>query len=121
MVFFSNSDNGMLLLDALLSHAVGGDQPAAAWLDYESYDAPKRVVQNILEETIREKGIAAGLARYRELKQEYPAQAFEENMLNALGGNRLNSMRIGLSPVWRIFLQTALLRWMRYARYSQAG
>ncbi len=84
-VFFANSNNGMLLLDALLSHAVSGSHPAALWLDYESYDSPKRVVRNLLEQTIRMEGVEAGIVRYQQLEHEYPAEAFEEDMLNSLG------------------------------------
>ena len=41
VVWFINSDNGMLILENLLQLAVGGQQPATAWLDYEQYDSDR--------------------------------------------------------------------------------
>ncbi len=85
LVWLINSNNGMLILEALLSVAAEGSHPVVAWLDYEPYDSPKRRVQLALEETIKNHGIEAGLGQYHELKKERPAEAFEESMLNTLG------------------------------------
>ncbi len=85
VIWFTNSSNGMTILEALLDRAVGGVHPSLAWLDYEQYDASQRVVRKTLERTIREAGLEAGLRRYHELKSSYPADAFGENMLNTLG------------------------------------
>ncbi len=75
----------MTILEALLARAVGGEHPSVAWLDYEPYNAPQRVVRRTLEQTIRKEGLEAALRRYHELKSSYPAEAFGENMLNTLG------------------------------------
>jgi len=93
-VMFTNSDNGMLLLADLVELLYGGDQPALAWLDYESHDAPARLVRLELEEVIRSEGIEAGVERYRALRQTEPPEAFVESMLNALGYSLLRGQRI---------------------------
>ena len=86
MVFFANSDNGMLLLRRLVEGTVGGtEHPALDHLDYDSLDSPRRLVAIELEQTILEQGIAAAQARYVELREEYPEEAFEESVLNRLG------------------------------------
>lgn len=85
VIWFTNSSNGMTILEALLDRAVGGAHPSLAWLDYEQHDAPQRVVRTTLERVIRDEGLEAGLARYHELKRGYPSEAFGENMLNTLG------------------------------------
>ncbi len=91
VVMFTNSDNGMSIVQAILSRAVGGSHPGFAWLDYEAHDAPTRLVRKALERTIRGQGIAAGIDRYYQLKQESPADAFEESMLNTLGYSLLRT------------------------------
>ena len=93
VVWFTNSDNGMLILEPLLDATVGGEHPAVAWLDYERYDDPQRLVRVDLEKTIMTRGIEAGLARYHQLKNHYPAEAFEEGMLNTLGYQLLRGNR----------------------------
>lgn len=85
LVWFTNSDNGMGLLEPLLERIVGGRHPAVRWLDYERYDDPQRLVRRELERVILDQGIEAGLARYRELMRTQPAEAFAEPMLNTLG------------------------------------
>lgn len=91
MVMFANSDNGMLLLADLLGAISEGDHPSVAWLDYESWDAPARLVRLELEEVIRTEGIDAGIARYRLLRKSWPAEAFTEAMLNSLGYSLLRA------------------------------
>ena len=95
MVFFTNSDNGMRILEALVEGVMGGgDHPALRYLDYESYDSPPYVVYTTLEKTILTKGAAAGIAQYLEFKATQPPEAFEENMLNTFGYMLLREARI---------------------------
>jgi CubicO group peptidase (beta-lactamase class C family) len=91
LVMFTNSDNGMLLLEDLLEVVAAADHPSVAWLDYESWDAPARLVRLELEQVIRAEGIDAGIERYRVLRHNEPAEAFEQGMLNALGYNLLGA------------------------------
>jgi len=48
-------------------------------------------VQNALERAIRDKGVEAAIALYRQMKQRYPAEYFRESTLNTLGYQQLNS------------------------------
>ncbi len=91
LVMFSNSDNGMLLLADLLEAVAEGVHPSVAWLDYQSWDAPARLVRLELEEVINTDGIEAGISRYRLLRKSEPSEAFEEGMLNALGYSLLRA------------------------------
>ncbi len=91
MVMFTNSDNGMLLLNDLLGIVADGDHPSLAWLDYQSWDAPARLVRLELEQVISTDGIEAGIERYRLLRQSEPPEAFEEGTLNALGYSLLRA------------------------------
>ncbi len=94
VVWFSNSSNGMTILEALVDLGVGGAHPSLAWLDYEQFNAPQRVVRRTLERVIRDEGLDAGLARYHELKGRHPAEAFGESMLNTLGYQLMGADRI---------------------------
>ncbi len=106
-VMFTNSDNGMLLLADLVDFLFGGDQPALAWLDYETHDAPARLVRLELEEVIRLEGIEAGVERFRAMRTTAPPEVFEESMLNTVGYDLLRGQRVDEAIV--IFqLNTAL-------------
>lgn len=94
VVWFSNSESGHSILKALLGETVGGDHPAVAWLDYESYDAPTRRTRETVWQTIEEEGVEAGIAAYHELKASSSPEAFDEYVLNTLGYRLLRSERI---------------------------
>ncbi|MGD2217036.1 MAG: serine hydrolase, partial [Gemmatimonadales bacterium] len=94
VVWFTNSQNGHAILGALLEETVGGEHPAVTWLDYESYDAPTRVVREAVWQAIEEQGVEAGIAMYRELKASHPPEAFHEFILNMLGYRLLRGDRI---------------------------
>lgn len=93
-VFFSNSDNGMLLLERIVEGTLGGrDHPALAHLDYDSLDSPRRLLVVELERAAREGGAGEVEARYRELADLDPEAPYSERVLNRLGykllGDRL--------------------------------
>ncbi|QXD13828.1 class A beta-lactamase-related serine hydrolase [Rhodocaloribacter litoris] len=96
LVFLSNSNNGMLLLHALLKETFGQDQPAADWLGYDRYDDPQYQIRAELYDVLLKQDVAAAIARYHELKAEaaYPPVAFEEDMLNTLGYRLLRTGRV---------------------------
>lgn len=86
MVFFSNSDNGMLLLRKIVTGTLGGtEHPALDQLDYDSLDSPTRLVALELERVVLARGPTAAAARYAELKATYPREALAEPVLNRLG------------------------------------
>jgi CubicO group peptidase (beta-lactamase class C family) len=42
IVIFTNSANGLSIANEIVKRAIGADQPAIAWLRYESYDSPTK-------------------------------------------------------------------------------
>ena len=51
-------------------------------------------VQNVLEKEIKEKGVPAAIARYRQMRLRYPIEYFKEPTLNALGYRQLNARHV---------------------------
>jgi CubicO group peptidase (beta-lactamase class C family) len=94
VVWFTNSENGHSILGAMLQATVGGRHPAVAWLDYEAYDAPQRVVRRALEGAYKESGLQAAVALYHQLKETRPPEAFDEDLLNQLGYRLLRGDRV---------------------------
>ncbi len=96
MVYFTNSNNGMLILHALLAHTMGGPQPAADWLGYDRYDDPQMQAVRMLYRLIEAGGVETALARYHEMKAAgtLPPAAFEEAMLNTLGYRLLRTEKV---------------------------
>jgi len=93
VVWFTNSENGHSILEAMLAATVGGEHAAAAWLDYEAYDSPTRTVREALVRTYEEQGIDAAVAEYHRLKTTEPTEAFDEFLLNSLGYRLLRADR----------------------------
>jgi CubicO group peptidase (beta-lactamase class C family) len=93
VVVFTNSDNGTALLGAVVTTAMGSDQPGIDWLGYESFNSPGREVRRILERVLQNEGAQAAIDEYHLLKKRYPRDAFREEMLNDLGYGLLRRER----------------------------
>src|SRR5262245_18358969 len=91
VVFFANSVTGLSIAREIVDLAVGGEQPALAWLKYESYKSPGRVLlKNILA-----KGADAALVEYRQWRQgRAPGEVVNENQVNRIGYDLLSAKRI---------------------------
>lgn len=91
VVVFANSANGLSFMTELVDEAVGGQQPALAWLKYESYKSPSRMLlKNILA-----KGAEAGLQEYRRWRTgRASTEAINEAQMNRLGYNLLAMKRV---------------------------
>lgn len=91
VVVFANSANGLSFMPELVDEAVGGEQPALAWLRYESYKSPGRVLlKNILAS-----GVEAGLQEYRRWRSGRAAnETVNEAQMNRLGYNLLGLKRV---------------------------
>jgi CubicO group peptidase (beta-lactamase class C family) len=94
VVWFTNSENGHSILGAMLGATVGGHQPAVAWLDYEAFDSPTRVVREAMEAAYEASGIEAAVAEYHRMRAIHPPKAFGESFLNGLGYRLLRADRI---------------------------
>ncbi|MBI1762102.1 MAG: serine hydrolase [Acidobacteria bacterium] len=91
VVFFANSANGLSIAREIVAAAVGGAQPALAWLNYESYQSPGRT----LFKTILTKGAEAALTEYRAARAGHPAsETVNENQMNRLGYDLLGMKRM---------------------------
>jgi tetratricopeptide (TPR) repeat protein len=61
----------------------------------QPYDPPKISIAETLDNTIKEKGVEAGIAQYRELKAKQPeTYNFEEGELNGLGYSLMRNGKI---------------------------
>jgi CubicO group peptidase (beta-lactamase class C family) len=89
VVIFANSVYGLSIVPEIVAEALGGEQPALAWLRNESYKSPARsLFKNILA-----KGADAALNEYREWRKGRPAdETVNENQLNRIG---LDLLRMG--------------------------
>ena len=82
VVFFTNSANGLSIAREIVAEAVGGAQPALAWLNYEPWNSPARA----LLKDILARGAAAALADYRERRKTLAPEARpKEGHINRLG------------------------------------
>lgn len=89
VVVFANSVYGLSITPEIVAEAVGGEQPALAWLRYESYKSPAR----LLFKTVLGKGADVALNEYREWRKGQPAaEAINENQMNRIG---LDLLRMG--------------------------
>jgi pimeloyl-ACP methyl ester carboxylesterase len=72
-------------------HAMPNDDPALV------ISAIRRVVfpsaQNALARAIKDKGVDAAIALYRQMRLRYPAEFLSESLLNTLGYQQLNAKR----------------------------
>ncbi|HKR01154.1 MAG TPA: serine hydrolase [Pyrinomonadaceae bacterium] len=78
-MMFANSGNGHSIFPRIISEAVGGQQPAIAWLNYDPYDSPFRVFAR----DILARG-ASAINEYRE-RTKTGTGALTEVQMNRLG------------------------------------
>ena len=91
IVIFTNGTTGLSIIPEIISEAIGGAQPAFAWLDYETYNSPGRVLRKAIEA----QGIEAAIKQYRaSLKVNPEANRVKEGPMNSLGYQYLTSKRI---------------------------
>lgn len=91
MVVFANSANGLSFMPELIAEAVGGQQPALAWLTYESYKSPQR----LLLRSILARGAEEGLREYRSSRdRRSTSEKINEDQMNRLGYDLLGRKRM---------------------------
>src|SRR5215475_5708528 len=91
VVMFANSSAGLSIAPEIVDLAVGGAQPALAWLKYESYKSPGgELLKNIVA-----KGVVAALGEYRQWRQgRAPGEVVSEERMNGIGYDLLRSKRV---------------------------
>ncbi|HEX8492765.1 MAG TPA: serine hydrolase [Pyrinomonadaceae bacterium] len=88
IIIFTDSGNGHSIIPRIINEAIGGRQPALAWLSYESYDSPARqLLKDILA-----RGEAA-ITNYRERSRD-AADALDERQINRLGYQLLQRQKV---------------------------
>jgi CubicO group peptidase (beta-lactamase class C family) len=92
-VFFTNSDNGMLILKALTEILDKATHPAVAWLNYEEYDNPSFRLGRELSRRLDDSTGTSLRKHFADLKREFDADAFSEDTLNDLGYRLLRTGR----------------------------
>ena len=82
VVVFTNSANGLSIMREIVTDAVGGNQPAMEWLDYERFNSPRRsLLYDILAH-----GADEALREFRARRDGHPdAPTLNENQWNSLG------------------------------------
>lgn len=91
LVVFTNSANGLGVIPEIVQEAIGGEQPALAWLKYESYKSPAKT----LLKSILAKGAVAALQEYREWRKGRAArEVVNENQMNRLGYDLMSVQRV---------------------------
>jgi CubicO group peptidase (beta-lactamase class C family) len=91
VVVFTNSTYGLSILREIVSEAIGGEQPALAWLRIESYRSPGR----LLFKSLMAKGAEVALEEYREWRKNQPNNdAINEDKMNRYGLDLLRMGRI---------------------------
>ncbi|MGA9997864.1 MAG: alpha/beta fold hydrolase [Pyrinomonadaceae bacterium] len=88
----AEASEGGLIVTPESSHAMQRDDPALVIAAIRRVVFPS--VQNALERAIKEKGVDAAISLYRQMKQRYPAEYFNERTLNVLGYQQLNSHHV---------------------------
>jgi len=83
---FPDEKNLIVILDNTGQNAQRLSDVIAKILYGQPYEPPKMSIAEVLNKTIRDKGVEAGIAQYRELKTSQSATYdFAENELNTLG------------------------------------
>jgi CubicO group peptidase (beta-lactamase class C family) len=90
LAIFTNSGNGLSIIPEIVSLITGGTHPAFAWMGYEAYNSPAK----ILFRDILARGGAA-ISQYRESrKKRSDAGILSEAQVNALGYWLLGKKRV---------------------------
>ena len=84
LVYFTNSDEGLSIAEAIVGELVEDSDDALAWLDEETYDAPERLARRSLTRAFLDEGSEAGMRIYRDTKSRYPDLELER-AVNSVG------------------------------------
>jgi CubicO group peptidase (beta-lactamase class C family) len=94
LVYFTNSDEGLSVAEAIVGELVEDSDDALAWLDEETYDAPERLARRSLARAFLNEGAEAGMRVYRETKARYPDLELER-VVNSVGYTLIRKEEVG--------------------------
>jgi pimeloyl-ACP methyl ester carboxylesterase len=89
--WIAEAAEGGLVLSPESGHYIHKDDPALVVSSIRRVVFPS--VLNTMRKSIAEVGVTAAIARYREMRQRYPAEYLRETILNVLGYERLRAGR----------------------------
>jgi CubicO group peptidase (beta-lactamase class C family) len=90
IIIFTNSGNGLSIIPEIVSQTIGGQHPAFAWMGYEPYNSPTK----ILFKDIMARGEAA-INQYRQSRNDSSgAGVLNETQVNSLGYWLLGKKRV---------------------------
>ncbi len=119
VVYFTNSENGLSIRDEIVQAAIGGEHPAFAWLNYDSYKSPvKKFAKAIINN-----GIEHALNLYNSLKSERQddSPVFEESAMNRLGYHFMRSRQMDEAiAVFKVNVQDYPDSWNVYDSLGEA-
>jgi len=91
IVAFTNSTTGLGIIPEIVSEAIGGKHPAFAWMNYETYNSPRRRLYKAIERD----GIEEAIKQYRaSVKVNAETNLVNEGQMNSLGYQYLRSKKI---------------------------
>jgi CubicO group peptidase (beta-lactamase class C family) len=102
LVYFTNSENGLAIAEAVTALVFPDHQYALDWLEYEKYNDPKRLARLSIETAFMDEGIGAGLKKLQEARKALPDLAKEDRlteMARYLGENGKQEEAIALLKV----------------------
>ena len=100
VIIFANSSTGLTIINELVEATLGGQQPALAWLNYETYNSPAR---NLLKAILRSDAKTV-LSDYRLRRQRGDQNArLTEAQVNRLGYQLLGLKRV--NDAIEVFMQ----------------
>jgi tetratricopeptide (TPR) repeat protein len=79
-VYFSNSNNGLAVAEAVSALIFPDHQYALDWLEYEQYDDPRRLARLSIETAFMEDSIDAGMKKFEEERTAFPDLVQEETL-----------------------------------------
>lgn len=90
VMVFTDSGNGHSIIPEIVKEAIGGQQPALAWINYEPYNSPARMILK----DILARGETAIKDYSERRKNSSGAVVLNENQVNRLGYQLLGRKRV---------------------------
>jgi tetratricopeptide (TPR) repeat protein len=87
IIYFTNSFNGLGIIQEMIQQVIPGKHPAVAFLDYEWYKAPA----SLFARNIPSRGVAAAIAPFLDQQGKF---TIEEEQMNWIGNQLLNTGKV---------------------------
>ncbi|HYJ46559.1 MAG TPA: serine hydrolase [Pyrinomonadaceae bacterium] len=117
LLVFTNSGNGHSIIPEIIKEAIGGQQPAIAWLNYEAYNSPTR---NFFRDILARGG--AAISEYRERRKSASfTGALNEVQMNRIGYALLSQKKLDEAiEIFRLNVEDFPNSWNVYDSLAEA-